>query len=323
MRDAFAAALTRAAIADDRVCLVLADLGVGVFDDFERRAPERIFNAGIAEQAMVGVAAGLAQAGKRAVAYSIAPFITSRAHDQVRVDVAAGAADVTLVGVGGGVAYGYLGLTHHAIDDIAAMRTLPNMTVLAPCDPHDATGATEAALALDGPVYLRLGKNGEPSLLAERHPFEIGRATRVRDGRDVTIASTGPILASALGAADLLERDGVDAGVLHFGTIKPLDTGAVAEALGTTGLLVVVEEHSVIGGLGSAIAEVAADAGVGRVVRAGFPDCFVHEVGGRDHLLHHYGLDAAGIARRVQTALFAGAGTHRLEGPVAAARGAR
>ncbi|MGH2859755.1 MAG: transketolase family protein [Solirubrobacteraceae bacterium] len=303
MRDAFAAALSEAADRDGRICLVLADLGVGVFDDFERRAPDRIFNAGIAEQAMVGVAAGLAQAGKRAVAYSIAPFITSRAHDQVRVDIAAGSANVTLVGVGGGVAYGYLGLTHHAIDDLAAMRALPNMTVLAPCDPTDAAGATRAALALDGPVYLRLGKNGEPGLLPPATPFRIGRATRSRRGRDVTLASTGPILSSTLEAADLLASDGIDAAVIHFGTVKPLDLSAVDEALAQTGLIVTVEEHSVIGGLGSAVAERAAETGGGRVVRSGFPDRFVHEVGTREHILAHHRLDAFGVAARVRAAL--------------------
>jgi transketolase len=322
MRDAFAAALTRAAISDDRICLVLADLGVGVFDELARHAPDRIINAGIAEQAMVGVAAGLAQAGKRSVAYSIAPFITSRAHDQVRVDVAAGNANVTLVGVGGGVAYGYLGLTHHAIDDLAAMRALPNMTILSPCDPRDAATATAAALALDGPVYLRLGKNGEPTLLPEHTPFQIGRAVRMRAGADVTIASTGPILACVIGAAELLERDGIDAGVLHFGTVKPLDAGAVSQALADTGVIVAVEEHSIIGGLGSAIAEIAAETGAGRVLRAGFPDRFVHEVGGRDHLLACHGLDATGVAERVRIALGATA-PHRGEPTVAGARSGR
>ncbi len=303
MRNAFASALERAVQADERICLVLADLGWGVFDEVERLAPGRVINAGIAEQAMVGVAAGLAQAGKKAVAYSIAPFIASRAHDQVRVDVAAGAADVTLVGVGGGVAYGYLGLTHHAIDDLAAMRALPNMTVLAPCDPADAAGATDAALALDGPVYLRLGKNGEPSLLPPGTPFALGRATSVRDGADITIASTGPILGEAIGAAELLALQGIDAAVLHFGTVKPLDAGAILAALARTGTILTLEEHSVIGGFGGAVAEVAAEAGIGRVLRAGFPDTFIHEVGSREHLLEHYGLDAAGVAARVAGAL--------------------
>jgi len=300
VRDAFAAALAEAARDDERVCLVLADLGVGVFDAFPA---ERLVNAGIAEQAMVGVAAGLAQAGKRAVAYSIAPFVTSRAHDQVRIDVANGRADVTLVGVGGGVAYGYLGPTHHAIDDLAAMRALPNMTVLAPADPADARAATRAALDLDGPVYLRLGKNGEPDLLGADMPFAIGRAVRVREGADVTIASTGPILAEALGAAEALAAQGIDAGVLHFGTVKPLDVEAALDALERTGLIVALEEHSVIGGLGSALAEIAAESGAGRVVRAGFPDTFVHTVGSREHLLAHHALDATGVAARVAAAL--------------------
>ena len=303
MRNAFAAALERAVEVDDRVCLVLADLGWGVFDEVERRAPGRVINAGIAEQAMVGVAAGLAQAGKKAVAYSIAPFIASRAHDQVRVDVAAGAADVTLVGVGGGVAYGYLGLTHHAIDDLAAMRALPNMTVLAPCDPADAEAATEAALALDGPVYLRLGKNGEPALLPAGSGFAVGRAISVRDGADITIASTGPILAEALGAAELLAQRRIEAAVLHFGTVKPLDAGAILGALERTGTILTLEEHSVVGGLGGAVAEVAAEAGIGRVLRAGFPDTFIHEVGSREHLLACYDLDAPGVASRVAVAL--------------------
>jgi transketolase len=313
MRNAFATALTDVVAADPRVCLVLADLGWGVFDDVEAIAPERVVNVGIAEQTMVGVAAGLAQAGKKAVAYTIAPFVTSRAHDQVRVDVAAGNADVTLVGVGGGVAYGYLGLTHHALDDVAAMRALPHMTVLTPADPADARGAAAAAIAHDGPVYLRLGKNGEPPLLGDDHEFRIGRATRVREGADVTIASMGPILGEALGAAERLAARGIDAAVLHFGTVKPLDTRAIVEALAQTGLVVTLEEHGITGGLGSAVAEVAAEAGIGRVVRMGFRDTFVHEVGSREHLLAVHGLDAAGVADRTEAALR----TPRATGPLA------
>ncbi len=304
MRNAFAAALRDAVVEDDSVCLVLADLGWGVFDEVERLAPGRVINAGIAEQAMVGVAAGLAQAGRKAVAYSIAPFITSRANDQVRVDVAAGNADVTLVGVGGGVAYGYLGLTHHAIDDLATMRALPNMTVLAPCDPAETHAATRAALAHRGPVYLRLGKNGEPPLLAQDTPFAIGRATAVREGADITLATTGLMLGEALEAAEVLAACGVDAAVLHFGTVKPLDAGAIVDALASSHTILTLEEHSVVGGFGSAVAEVAAGAGIGRVVRAGFPDSFVHEVGSREHLLACYALDAGGVVARA-TALLA------------------
>jgi transketolase len=296
VRDAFFEVLAEAGAEDDRVWALTGDLGIGLFDAFEAAAPGRYLNVGIAEQNLVGIAAGLAYAGKVPFAYSIAPFISSRAHDQIRVDVALARANVKLVGVGGGVAYGTLGPTHHAIEDVALMRALPNMTILTPGDPVEARAAARAAVELDGPVYLRLGKNGEPRLLPDR-PFVVGAARRVRDGGDVTLATSGPILGEAISAAETLAADGVEAGILHFPTIKPFDTGAVVEALEQSPLLVTVEEHSVIGGLGSAVAETIAESGrPGRLRRVGLPDTFAHAVGGRDHLLAHYGLDAAAIA---------------------------
>src|SRR4051794_11473335 len=298
MRDAFFAELAARAATDERVWALTGDLGIGLFDEFERVAPGRYLNVGIAEQALVGVAAGLAYAGKVPFAYSIAPFVTSRPHDQVRVDVAMTGADVKLVGVGGGVAYGYLGPTHHAIEDLALMRALPGMTVLAPGDPGDARRATRAALALDGPVYLRLGKNGEPDLLPADAPFAVGRALVVREGADVTLASTGAILAETLAAADALAAAGVEATVLHYGTVKPFDGEALAEAAARTGAVVTVEEHSITGGLGSAAAEALAEGGVGaRLRRVGLRETFAHEVGSRAHLLRHYDLDAPAIER--------------------------
>jgi transketolase len=299
MRDAFFAALTDAAERDECIWALTGDLGIGLFDDFCRVAPGRYVNVGIAEQALVGVAAGLAYAGMRPVAYSIAPFLTARAHEQVRVDVAMGRANVTLVGVGGGVAYGYLGPTHHGTEDLAVMRALPGMTVLAPADPGEARRATDAALALDGPVYLRLGKNGEPSLLPDR-PFTLGASVTVREGRDVALASTGTILAPALEAADRLAREGIDAAVLHFPTVKPFDAESICRVAAVTGLVVSVEEHNATGGLGSAVAEALADRGVGaKLARLGLPDTFAHVVGSREFLLHHYGLGGADIAARV------------------------
>jgi transketolase len=296
VRDAFFDVLAELGVEDERVWALTGDLGIGLFDAFEAAAPGRYLNVGIAEQNLVGIAAGLAYAGKVAFAYSIAPFLASRAHDQVRVDVALGRANVKLVGVGGGLAYGTLGPTHHAIEDVALMRALPHMTVLAPGDPVEARGAARAAAALDGPVYLRLGKNGEPRLLPDE-PFVVGAARWVRDGRDVTLATSGPILGEALGAAEVLAAEGVDVGVLHFPTLKPFATDAVVEALERTPRLVTVEEHSVIGGLGSAVAEAIAESGVaGRLRRVGLPDTFAHAVGSRDYLLGHYGLDAAAIA---------------------------
>jgi transketolase len=296
MRDAFVRELARMGAEDPRVWALTGDLGVGLFDDFAAAAPGRFLNVGIAEQNLVGVAAGLAQAGKVPFAYSIAPFVTSRPHDQIRVDVALSAANVKLVGVGAGVSYGYLGPTHHAIEDLALTRALPSFTVLTPGDPAEAARAARAALDLDGPVYLRLGKNGEPRLLPEDAPFRVGEALWLREGSDVTIATVGTMLEEALAAADRLAAACVSAGVLHFGSLKPFDTAAVAAALEQAPLLVSVEEHSVIGGFGGAIAEAMAEGGLrGRLVRLGLPDTFAHAVGSREYLLRHYGLDRDAI----------------------------
>lgn len=304
MRDAFFSALAELAADDPRVWALTGDLGIALFDEVERVAPGRVLNVGIAEQNLVGVAAGLSYAGQVPFAYSIAPFVTSRPHDQVRVDVAMAKANVKLIGVGGGVAYGYLGPTHHAIEDLAITRALPNMTVLAPADPAETRRATRAAFAHDGPVYLRLGKNGERDVLPADASFVLGRATHVRDGDDVTLVSTGAILGEVLAAAALLAASGIEATVLHCGTLKPFDAAAVAAAAGRTGAVVTVEEHSVVGGLGSATAEALAEAGVpARLRRAGVPDAFVFEVGSQEHLLAHLGLDAAGIAATARALL--------------------
>ena len=296
MRDAFFDVLAEVGAEDERVWALTGDLGIGLFKAFEEAAPGRYLNVGIAEQNLVGIAAGLAYAGKIPFAYSIAPFITSRAHDQVRVDVALARAHVKLVGVGGGVAYGTLGPTHHAIEDVALMRALPHLTIFAPADPGEARAAGRAALEVDGPVYLRLGKNGEPALLPPE-PFVVGRARLVRDGADLTLCATGPVLGEAIRAAGLLAGEGVDAAVVHFPTLKPFDTDAVAEALERSPLVVTVEEHSVIGGLGSAVAEAAAESGLAvRLRRLGLQDAFAHAVGTREHLLSVYGLDAPAVA---------------------------
>jgi transketolase len=309
MRDAFFAALGELAREDARVWALTGDLGIGLFDDFKRAAPDRYLNVGIAEQNLVGVAAGLAYAGRVPFAYTIAPFLTSRPHDQIRVDVAMAGAAVKLVGVGGGLAYGYLGPTHHAIEDLALMRALPGMTVLTPADPAEVCRATRAAFAVDGPVYLRLGKNGEPSVLPEDEPFVVGRAVTLRAGPDVTLASTGAILPQVLAAADILAAAGTHATVLHFGTIKPFDAAALVGAAARTGAVVTIEEHSVIGGLGSAAAEAMAEAGAGaRLRRLGIPDVFATGVGTREHLLAGFGLDATGIARGALALIDASAG---------------
>ena len=297
MRDAFARAVTELAAADERVVLLTGDLGVDLFTELAERAPGRFVNVGIAEQNLVGVAAGLAYAGKRPVVYSIAPFLTARANDQIRVAIAAARAEVLLVGVGGGLAYGQLGPTHHAIEDVAALRALPGLAVLTPGDPDEAAAATRAALAHDGPAYLRLGRNREPRLLPAGTAYALGRAVTVREGGDVTLATSGTMLGETLAAADLLAARGVSAAVVHFGSVKPLDEEAIVAALRRSPLLVTVEEHSVLGGFGGAVAEIAAESGLPvRLRRIGLADTFAHAVGSREHLLAQYGLDAAAVA---------------------------
>ena len=304
MRDAYFRALTELGARDDRVWALTGDLGIGLFDRFQEAAPGRYLNVGIAEQNLVGVAAGLAYAGKLPFAYSIAPFVTSRPHDQIRVDVALPKANVKLVGVGGGVAYGTLGPTHHAIEDIALMRALPGLTVLTPGDPNDAYLATLAAAQIDGPVYLRLGKNGEPSVLPEGTGLDVGCAVELRCGRDVAILSAGTILPEANAAADRLAARGIDATLVHFGTVKPLDVAAVLVAAARCPFVVTAEEHTVMGGFGSAVAEALAEHGSStRLHRVGLRDEFAHAVGSRAHLVRHYGLDADAIASAARTLL--------------------
>lgn len=300
MRDAFVRTLTELAGEDARVCALTGDLGVDLFDDFARVAPGRFLNVGIAEQTLVGVAAGLALAGKVPFAYSIIPFITSRPHDQIRVDVAMTGAGVKLVGVGAGYAYGAAGPTHHAIEDMALMRSLPGMTVLTPADPREAAAATRAALAMPGPVYLRLGKNGEADVVPAHMPYEPGVARWIRRGADATLASIGTALPSALEAAALLEAAGIEAGVLHFPSLRPFDTAAVLVALAAAPAVVTVEEHRRDGGFGSAVAEAMAESGLpGRLARVGMPDRYPDEVGSREHLLAQAGADATGVCAAV------------------------
>jgi transketolase len=296
MRDAFFRSLTSFA-EDERVYAVTADLGIGLFDKFAEQAPGRYLNVGIAEQNLISVAAGLAYAGKIPFAYSIAPFLLSRANDQVRVDVAAAGANVKLVGVGGGLAYGHLGPTHHAIEDLALMRALPGMTILAPADPAETERAARAALEIDGPVYLRLGKNGEAAVLPDGARFAVGEALVVAEGSDVLLCSTGAILGEAVAARDQLATQGLSATIVHFATVKPFDAATLLELASGHDLVITLEEHSIIGGLGSAAAEALAEAGLGvPLKRLGMPDLFAHEVGSQAHLRSHYALDSAAVA---------------------------
>lgn len=265
MRDAFISELTRLAREDDRVFLIVGDLGFSVIEEFAAEFPERFLNAGVAEQSMIGVASGLAASGYTVFVYSIGNFPTMRAIEQIRNDVCYHDRAVTIVSVGGGFSYGSLGYTHHAIEDLAVMRALPRMTVLSPADPLEARALTRHAVAHPGPHYLRLGKNGE-AVLHDAHFDDVPPAAVLREGTDVTILVTGSVASVALDAADLLSREGVSARVVSVPMVKPMYPAVLDSASGTRGI-VTLEEHSLVGGFGSAVLELVADQRSGIVVR--------------------------------------------------------
>jgi transketolase len=302
MRTAFFRALMQAAEHNERIHLVVGDLGFGVVEPFAARFPNRFLNTGVAEQNMTGIAVGMALSGKIVFTYSIANFPTLRCLEQVRNDVCYHEANVKIVAVGGGFAYGALGMTHHAVEDLAILRVLPEMTVLAPGDPVEASAATHAIAAHPGPCYLRLGRAGEPVVHTSPIKFEIGKAIRLREGHDITIISTGGMLATAVEVADALTIRGLEARVLSVHTLKPLDTEAILAATRETRALVTLEEHSIIGGLGSTVAEVLSESGeVGiSFKRLGIGTSFTTEVGSQEFLREKHGLSINGILRSVE-----------------------
>jgi transketolase len=307
MRSAFFQTLLDLAGRDERIHLVVGDLGFGVVEPFIERFPARFLNAGVAEQNMTGIAAGLALCGKTVFTYSIANFPTLRCLEQIRNDVCYHNANVKVVAVGGGFAYGALGMTHHATEDLAIMRALPRMTVIAPGDPLEAERATDAIARIPGPCYLRLGRAGEPRVHEGSITFRIGQAIMLRDGRDTTLIATGGMLRTALRAADRLAAEGFSARVLSMHTLKPLDEEAVLAAARETGAIVTLEEHSILGGLGGAVAEVLAESGAEGVLfkRIGLPPVFSSDVGSQEYLQRLNGLTPEHVSDMVRMLLTA------------------
>jgi transketolase len=299
MRNAFLEQLFELAKRDSRIVFITGDLGFSVVEGYQEELPDQFVNAGVAEQNMTGVAAGMALSGKVVFTYSIANFPTLRCLEHVRNDICYHDANVTVVSVGGGFAYGYLGATHHATEDLGVMRMLPNMIVVAPGDPVEAKAATRALVERDGPAYLRLGKAGEPVVHDGPIDFELGRAIRVRDGGDATLISTGGTLPLAVRAAEALAADGLEARIVSMHTLRPLDEVAVLDAARETEAVITIEEHSVVGGLGSAVAELLAetDGTRARFRRIGVPTQFSPRIGSQEYMLAENGIDVDGIRR--------------------------
>jgi transketolase len=300
VRDTFIRTLSAMAETRPDLMLVTADLGFGVLDDWISRFPRQFLNAGVAEQNMTGVAAGMALEGRNVFTYSLGSFPTVRCLEQVRNDVCYHNANVKIVSVGGGMSYGPVGASHHATEDLAIMRSLPNMVVISPGDLWETAEATRAIVGLSGPAYLRLDKSAAAPSHISGDAFQLGRIRVIRQGWDVTLAATGGILGEALRAADLLSAHSVTCRVLSVHTVKPLDQAAFVSAARETGGIVTMEEHSLDGGMGGAAAESLLDAGAapGFFLRFGLRT-FSSIVGSQSYLRQVYGLDAGAITNAV------------------------
>ena len=305
MRNSFLNELFELAKKDERIVLIVGDLGFGVVTPFMEQLPRQFLNAGVAEQNMTGMAAGMALSGKIAFTYSIANFPTMRCLEHIRNDVCYHNANVKIVTVGGGFAYGAMGATHHAIEDLAVMRALPGMMVVAPGDPIEARAATRAITEYAGPCYLRLGKAGEPVVHQTEIRFELGKAIQMREGRDATLICTGGILQTAVRTAQRLAEEGIQTRLLSMHTLKPLDTEAVLAAARETRAILTLEEHSILGGLGSAVAEVLAEADIPRVPfrRIGVPAAFSPHIGSQEFMRERHGLTPETIAKSIEDIL--------------------
>ena len=289
-------ALAELAEHDHRVVLVSQDFGP--LRGFTERFPERHLDVGISEQNLIGVAAGLAHAGKLPFVLGMAPFVSMRGFEQIRDDCAYNRNHVIFLAPFAGLEAGPWGATHHAIEDIALLRTIPGMTILSPADPNESLRALTAAVALDGPVYIRLGFLSP--IEGYDAPFRVGEIVTLRDGNDAAILATGSCVQTALAAHGALQARGIAARVLNVHTLKPFDRGAVERAARDTGRLVTVEEHFIDGGLGGAVAEILAELGSGRLRRVGVRDRFCTEVAPYPELLRIHGIDADGVEAAVR-----------------------
>ncbi len=290
-----------AEMAEKNPDLVVVSQDMGALSPFSDRFPDRFFDVGISEANLIGVAAGLAHAGKLPFVIAMAPFVTMRSFEQIRDDCGYNRSNVKIIAPCSGLEAGPWGATHHAVEDLGLLRMVPGMTVICPADPGEGTRAVLAAAEVDGPVYVRFGYIEPIEGYAER--FEIGRAAVMREGSDVALIATGASVSQAIKAHDLLKGEGVSARVLNMHTIKPIDREAIGKAAADIGRIVTVEEHFVNGGLGGAVAEVMAELGTGRLVRLGLRDEFVMEVAPYPDILKLVGLDADSVAEAAKSLL--------------------
>ncbi len=302
MRDKFIYELTEIAKVDKNVILITGDLGFGVLNNFVEKFSAQFINAGVAEQDMTGIATGMALEGKTVFTYSICNFPTLRCLEQIRNDACYHQANVKIVAIGGGFCYGPLGISHHATEDLAIMRALPNITVVAPGDIVEAAAATRAVYNTSGTCYLRLGRGGGRKIHEKDINFKIGKAIQLFDGTDIALISTGDILENAFKARKMLDNMGLSVGLYSMHTLKPFDREMVEDIAEKVKLIVTIEEHTVIGGLGGAVSEILAQMPQprARLQMVGLPGCFSSVVGDQEYLRKVYGMSVEGIVEKVK-----------------------
>lgn len=294
---------------DPRIVFVGSDLGIGTLKQFKAEMPDRYYMEGVSEQNIIGIAAGLAMEGKVVYFNTIATFITRRCFEQVVIDLCLHNVAVRLIGSGGGMVYAPLGPTHLAIEDMAIFRAVPNMTIVAPADANEMRRLMPQTVNHPGPIYIRLGKGGDPIVTPDDQQFVIGKAYAVREGKDALIVTTGITLKTSLEASTALAQQGIHAAVLHVPTVKPLDADAILARAAKVPVIVTIEEHTLPGGLGSAVAELIAEANfpaAKRFKRIGLPDVFPDQYGSQASLMERYGLTAAKLAQTVEQLHVAG-----------------
>lgn len=300
MRVAFVNTLLEMAKKNKRIMLLAGDLGFSVFEKYIEELPKQYLNMGVAEQNMTGVAAGMAMEGKIPLIYSIVPFVTMRNFEQIRNDICYQNLNVKIVGVGAGFSYGPYAHTHHGLEDVGILRTLANLTILCPGDPIETALATKAMLVHAGPAYLRLGRAGEPNIHKIIPSFKIGKGILIEDGKDVTIIGTSNLLQRAWEVTTSLKKKGLSIRLISMHTIKPLDTQIILESIKKTPAIFTLEEHSVIGGLGSAVSEVLAENRADVIFkRIGVPDRFTKVIGSQEHMRRANGLSVEQIVKTI------------------------
>jgi len=306
MRNAFADEILKLAIADPRIVVLSGDIGNRLFDKFKVSCPDRFYNCGVAEANMISMAAGLASTGLRPVCYTITPFVTTRCLEQIKVDVCYHHMPVVIVGTGSGLSYASLGATHHSFEDIAIMSVLPGMNVLAPADSTELRSVLRVAMTAQNPSYIRIGKKGEPLVYSASLSFELGKWQPLLSGDRVALLAAGNMLPVAVEAAGHLKASGVNAAVIGCASIKPLDEGFLAEASQQFDLIATLEEHSQVGGFGSAVASWLASyepmASV-RLIQFGIRDEFMHEAGEQEHARKLFSIDAESVAVKIREVL--------------------